>query len=116
MDWGGGTYTHLRPRSLQFEQDGCLPAFETGRSLRSHLTLNTKGDVCVSEEYIEMGRGREETKRTIGGNESGMVIRSGGSGRSPPHSASPTSGELLAGRLRIGIFLGATGGGRGGAL
>ena len=41
MEVGGveETYTHLRPRSLQFEQDGCLPAFETGRSLRSHLTL-----------------------------------------------------------------------------
>jgi hypothetical protein len=51
-----GTYTHLRPRSLQFEQDGCLPAFEMGRSLRSHLTL------CVQRmegEYGRMGTGME---------------------------------------------------------
>ena len=55
----GGTYTHLRPRSLQFEQDGCLPAFEMGRSLRSHLTLWTKG---VSMEG-GCGKGRRENKK-----------------------------------------------------
>ena len=38
------TYTHLRPRSLQFEQEGCLPAFDMGRSLRSHLTLYNGGE------------------------------------------------------------------------
>lgn len=79
-------------------------------------------------------QGREgkggRTKRTIGGNESGMTIRSNGMDpngregrwgvregkRSPPHSASPTSRELFAGRLRVGVLLLTTGGGRGGAL
>ena len=115
------TYTHLRPRSLQFEQDGCLPAFDMGRSLRSHLTLWTKG-----REHGRTGREGGRTKRTIGRNESGRTIRSdgmdpngeeeGGNGRSPPHSASPAGRELFAGRLWVGVLLGTTRGGRGGAL
>ena len=52
------TYTHLRPRSLQFEQDGCLPAFDMGRSLRSHLTLWTKGG-----EHGRTGREGGENKK-----------------------------------------------------
>ena len=63
------TYTHLRPRSLQFEQEGCLPAFDTGRSLRSHLTLYTMGRV---REYGRTRKGGTEgwgTKGTIGGKE-----------------------------------------------
>ena len=35
----GGTYTQLRPRSLQFEHGGCTPEASVGKSLRSHLTL-----------------------------------------------------------------------------
>jgi hypothetical protein len=67
---GAGTYTHLRPRSLQFEQDGCLPALDTGRSLRSHLTLCA----CVSTEYGEEGGDKRDDR----GKGRGMAIRSDG--------------------------------------
>ena len=53
----GKTYTHLRPRSLQFEQEGWRPALEMGRSLRSHLTLDKGGEHGGREQ-----KGRSEVK------------------------------------------------------
>ena len=51
--WWWSTYTHLRPRSLQFEQWVCWPVVVRGRSLRSQRTLG-EGD------GHEDGGGRDE--------------------------------------------------------
>lgn len=40
----GRAYTHLRPRSRQFEHDITCPVFDGCRSLRSQRTLKRQGD------------------------------------------------------------------------